>query len=122
VYVAHELGDMLVGIADISFHLLRTAARLSSARVTILGEWSRRLSADLAITVFICRWQFVRTETGEEAVAHSRVTAVCRRRAGRWMFVHYMEDSYYIPEQRSEPGWGAFPQARSWSAPAVVET
>src|SRR5918994_7227555 len=64
VYVAHELGDILVGLPDISFHLLRTAGRISSARVTIPGRWSRRLAENLGLTVFVCRWQFVRAETG----------------------------------------------------------
>ncbi len=111
VYVAHELGDILVGMPEIAVHLLRTGGRLSSAHVSIPGQWSRQLSDDIAVTVFICRWQFVRAESGTAAVAHSRVTALCRRVANGWRFAHYMEDSYYIPEQRSEPGWGAFPAA-----------
>jgi hypothetical protein len=112
VYVAHELGDILVGLPEISFHLLRTAGRISSAHVTIPGQWSRRLAPDLGLTVFICRWNFVRADIGTDTVSHSRIAAVCRRRESGWRFIHYMEDSYYIPQERRDPGWGAFPAAR----------
>ena len=113
VYVAQELGDILIGMEDVTFHLLRTAGRLSSAHIAVLAHWAKALAPDLALVVFICRWQFVRAETGVEAVTHSRVTAVCRRRADGWRFIHYMEDSYHIPAERREPGWGPFPAMSS---------
>jgi hypothetical protein len=109
VYVAEELGDILIGLEDITFHLLRTASRLASARVTVREHWTKQLAPELALVVFISRWQFVRAETGSEAEAHSRVTGVCRRAPHGWRFIHYMEDSYHIPGERLEPGWGPFP-------------
>jgi hypothetical protein len=97
IYMAQELRNPLIGHSNIVHHLKRTARRLADADVRIGSLLVKQLAPDLALATFICRWHFVLRETRLAWTGHSRVTALFRRRAGEWRFIHYMEDSIFIP-------------------------
>jgi len=94
-YVAEELGEVLHGHQEIVSHLMRSEHRIASAEVEISEVEVRLLADDLALAVFVVRWFF-------EWVSYSRVSAVFRRRAGQWRFVHYMEAPHHLEDGDAE--------------------
>jgi hypothetical protein len=90
-YVAEELGDVLLDHQSIVSHLLRTEHRLTSVNVTISELEVCELAPDLAVAIYVCRWEF-------DWVSYTRVSAILRRRDGVWRFLHFMEAPFHVVE------------------------
>ena len=94
-YIAEELADVLVEHEQIVEHLVRTEQRLDLSLVTLHELQVREIAPNVALATFVCRWGF-------EWVSYSRVSALFRRREGRWRFIHYMEAPFQMEEGSDE--------------------
>lgn len=97
-YMAPEIDDILVGWETIASHLARTRSRLVNATIEMPRSRFRLITGDVAVAIFIVRWRMQSVESDVVRETAARVTAILRRRGSQWRIVHYMEESYFLPE------------------------
>jgi hypothetical protein len=91
VYLGEEYGHPLTTWSEMSRHWARLGARLRSADVRSELTSVNVLAPALAAIVALVDWRFVGVESLTEHHGQSWATAIVRRRATAWRFVHYME-------------------------------
>ncbi|QSZ52280.1 hypothetical protein AYX19_04195 [Paenarthrobacter ureafaciens] len=103
-YMAPELDDILSGWTAIAGHLARTRSRIVDASVSIPRSWIREIAPDTMLAIFVVKWRIRSIESDQPRVAAARVTAVVQLDDdGQWRFIHYMEESYYLPDGAEPP-------------------
>jgi hypothetical protein len=56
------------------------------------------------LAIFVVKWRIRSIESDQPRVAAARVTAVLQLDDdGQWRFIHYMEESYYLPDAAEPP-------------------
>ncbi|MDI2034181.1 YybH family protein [Paenarthrobacter nitroguajacolicus] len=103
-YMAPELDDILSGWSAIAGHLARTRSRIVDASAAIPRAWIREIAPETILAIFVVKWRIRSVESDEPRVAAARVTAVLQLEDdNEWRFIHYMEESYYLPEGAEPP-------------------
>ena len=91
VYVAEELRHPLVGWEAFDEYWTRLSGRLRHVRYEISELHAWAVGDELAAVVFVIAWTLHPVELTEPSRGESRATALLRRTAQGWRFIHWME-------------------------------
>lgn len=98
VYIAEELRYPVIGWPAFDEYWTRLGSRLRGARYRTSEVRAHELGGGVAVAWFVVDWELVTVETPAPFRGQSRVTAVLRRTASGWRFVHWMEAPIHVAE------------------------
>lgn len=90
-YLPEESASALFGWEQIETYWTATRAATRSIRIETWGLRARLIAPDLATAVYAMRWLGEFAGYARPIGGDTRVTAIFRRAAGGWRFIHYVE-------------------------------
>jgi hypothetical protein len=102
VYIGDEYREPVLGWNELSRHLGRVGARLSSARWRSRLIALRRPAPNLALATLLVSWTLVGVESDLERRGNSWWTMLIRRTDDGWRFLHQAETPTYLPVDPDE--------------------
>jgi ketosteroid isomerase-like protein len=95
IYVGDEYPTPVIGWQELARHWGKVGGRLHEASMRSTLLHAHRVSADIAVAVFLAEWELVAVESPERHSGQRWVTAVLRHRDDGWRIVHHAESPAY---------------------------
>lgn len=95
MYIGGEYSAPIIGRGELGRHWGRLGGRITSAQTTSSLSHVKLLTPDVALVVYLCEWEFETADTDLCNVGQDWVTAVLRRKADGWRFIHQAESATF---------------------------
>jgi ketosteroid isomerase-like protein len=90
-YIAEEMDAPIYGWPDIEKYWLENREVIKNLKLRIWDLRCKGIARDVAVAIYRMHWNILLTDRPKPIGGENRVTAIFRKTAEGWKFIHYVE-------------------------------